>query len=497
MFFLLTNVKTNRSMSKFNNKTTTNNSTSTVTNFAGGLAYKQSDELELLSLLVTSFADNSTYRSDNETLVRLKELIKICDKKFVAQAIVYARTEFGMRSITHVAASELAKYIGGFTWAKDFYSSVIHRPDDITEILSYHFDNNGKLSNAMKKGLSKAFGKFNDYALAKYKSEGKSVKLVDALNLTHPKSTSKNGTALTELVSGTLKSFDTWESELTKAGQSTTDPVEKALLKKNVWVKLITENKIGYFALLRNLRNIIEQAPEVVDEVVNQLTNEATIKKSLVLPFRFLTAHDEIMKLESTQASRKIISAISKATDISTNNVPVFDGETLVVLDVSGSMHESGNKSPHLIGALLTAVLIKSNNADLITFSDDADYRTVNTSDTVQTIVSNLKFAAGGTNFKSIFETANKKYDRIIILSDMQGWVGYNTPTEAYNKYKSMYKCDPKVYSFDLKNYGTMQLIDDNVFALAGFSEKCFDIMKYMESDKNAFINTVKTVEFN
>jgi hypothetical protein len=40
-----------------------------------------------------------------------------------------------------------------------------------------------------------------------------------------------------------------------------------------------------------------------------------------------------------------------------------------------------------------------------------------------------------------------------------------------------------------------MQFPENNVFAIAGFSEKIFDIMKLMEADKNALLNTIKSVQ--
>lgn len=481
-------------MSRFN---TTSTGTKTV-NLAGGEAYKQTPELELISILLTSFANDSFYRSANDTFERLKELVRVCDKKFVAQATVYARTQFGMRSITHCVASELAKHIAGEKWAKDFYSAVVYRPDDMMEILSYHTANNGKLPNSMKKGLAKAFDKFDRYALAKYRGEGKGFKLVDVVNLVHPTPVEKNADAIMALVKGELKSFDTWETELSKVGQIATTEEEKADFKKDVWVKLIREKKLGYFALLRNLRNIIEQAPEIINEALETLTNEDIIKKSLVLPFRFLTAFEEIQKLTDGKIVRTVLMALNKAVDIAVSNVPKFDGETLVVLDVSGSMQEAhlGTKSPHIIGALFSAVLAKSNNADFMVFSDNAQYHNINPMDSTITIANSLRFASGGTNFRSIFQTANKKYDRIIILSDMQGWIGGYSPTREFAEYKATTGANPFVYSFDLKNYGSMQFPETNVFALAGFSEKVFDTMKLMEQNKKALVNEIKKVVF-
>ena len=54
---------------------------------------------------------------------------------------------------------------------------------------------------------------------------------------------------------------------------------------------------------------------------------------------------------------------------------------------------------------------------------------------------------------------------------------------------------DCKMYSIDLAGYGTMQLPEKDVFCLAGFSEKIFDLMKFFEEDKDALINAVKSVE--
>lgn len=472
------------------------NQTSTIVteNLAGGQAYKQTPELELISILLTSFANEQFYKSSSDTFETLKNLVKICDKKFVAKAAIYARTQFGMRSITHVVASELAKYISGETWSKEFYTAIVYRPDDMMEILSYHKSNNGKIPNSIKKGFAKAFDKFDKYSLAKYRADGKAFKLVDVVNLVHPIATEKNKEVIEALIKGELKSFDTWETELTKAGQTATNDDEKAEFKKNAWIKLITEKKIGYFALLRNLRNIIEQAPEIINEAIELLTNENLIKKSLVLPFRFITAFQEIQKLQDGKIVRYVLMALNKAVDISINNVPKFDGETLVVCDVSGSMTD--NPKTPLIASLFSAALVKSNNADFMVFAESAKYVNLNPMDSTITISNQIQFSGGGTNFRSIFQTANKKYDRVILLSDMQGWISRETPKKEFNDYKNKFGANPFVYSFDLNGYGTMQIPENNVFCIAGFSEKVFDIIKLSETDKKALINTVNAIEF-
>jgi hypothetical protein len=76
----------------------------------------------------------------------------------------------------------------------------------------------------------------------------------------------------------------------------------------------------------------------------------------------------------------------------------------------------------------------------------------------------------------------------------MQGWIGYDNPTGSFENYKKRTNCNPIVYSFDLQGYGSLQFPQRNVYCLAGFSEKIFDVMKYLESDKNALINEITKI---
>ena len=470
---------------KFNKIKKTTNRT---TNYAGGEAFVMSPKLELVSLLLTSFVQDQFYRSASNTLDNLKDLIdKVGDYEFVAKSAIYARMQFGMRSISHAVAGEIAKKVKGKMWTKRFFDKVVKRPDDITEIMAYYLNNYGKpIPNSLKRGFAKALTKFDEYQLAKYRGEKADVSLVDIVNLVHPKPT----VAIDKLVKGELKSKNTFQVKLTQAGQKAKTEEEKEQLKKKAWVDLVKERKLGYFALLKNIRNIYEQAPEVLDDALEMLVDRKLIKKSLVLPFRYLTALREVGKLNGDRV-RDILIAINKALDISLDNVPKFDGKTLVALDTSGSMEGR----PAEIGALFAAILVKTNNADLLTFSDYAKYQTLNPMDSTLTLAQSIKFAWGGTNFHSIFETANRAYDRIIILSDMQAWVGWYVPTQSFAEYKNRTGANPIIYSFDLQGYGTLQFPERNVYAIAGFSEKVFDIMKLLETDRNALIKEIEKIE--
>lgn len=478
-------------MSKFNK-------TKEVTlteNLAGGKAYRQSNELSLVSLLLTSFVNDQFYRDTKSTLNDLKNIIDKVNPEFAAKACIYARDNFGMRSISHVLAAELASEISGTEWSKNFYDKVVIRVDDMTEIMAYYLLNktskdNPKFPNSLKKGFAKAFDKFDNYQISKYRGENKEVKLVDIVNIVHPVPCEKNKESIEKLVKGELKNTETWESKLSQAGQLADNDADLTQLKSDAWSDLISSRKLGLMAMLRNLRNILNQSPENISDVCDLITNEIAIKKSRILPFRFATAYDEISKLGNDKNARQLLQALSKALDISACNVPKFE-DTLFVVDVSGSM--SGK--PSEIASLFAAMFAKVNNCDVMTFATNAKYVGYNPNDSILTIKNNFRFTGGGTNFKSIFTTANKAYKRVIICSDMAGWIGHTTPTKEFNDYKKKFNCDPYVYSWDLAGYSTLQFPESKVFCLSGFSEKVFEIISLFEKDKNALYNDINSIK--
>ena len=178
-------------MAKFNEKSVAKNVT---TNYMGEKAYIEKPEMELVSMLLTSFMEDSYYEKSSDMLERMRVVLGKVDAKFAAKAALYARNEFGMRSVSHVLSIELLKYIGGQPWGKNFFELIVRRPDDMTEIISYYFaQGNKKLPAAVKKGFAKAFNKFDRYQISKYKGKGKNVSLVDVVNLVHPLTTKKMG----------------------------------------------------------------------------------------------------------------------------------------------------------------------------------------------------------------------------------------------------------------------------------------------------------------
>ena len=172
------------------------------------------------------------YESAGDQLSRIRELVSQVPEEFVCQLAVYAREQMHLRSIPLVLCVELARVNATRSIKTSLLSKtvtrVIQRADEITELLAYYQSANertgekklGKISNQIAKGIAEAFKKFGGFQLAKYNRPG-DITLRDALFLVHPQAKdAEQQASFNELVSGTLKTPDTWETALTAAGAS-------------------------------------------------------------------------------------------------------------------------------------------------------------------------------------------------------------------------------------------------------------------------------------
>ena len=510
-------------MSKFNSAKVSSTAT---TNLAGGSAYKESAKLELASLLVTSFlSGDKAYEKEADTIKRLEKLYEKMnteDKKFFAQAAIYARDKFRLRSISHLCASLIGEGIsaGNYdkedkAWIANFFSKVVMRGDDITEIISAYKSRPNcykskkgriQIPEAMKSGLSKALGRMDEYQLAKYRGSNKETSLIDAVRMLHAKATDKNKTGLEKLVKGTLRSTETWEAKQSAAGQVAADVTDKeekakavAQAQSEAWEDFVNKgDKIEYMALLRNLRNIEEKASEeTFKKALAIIRDPKKVLSSKQLPFRFLTAMKQMMH------SRAAVSALSDALEISVSNCPELPGKTAILVDISGSMSTKcssvGCASVSEVAGIFAASLYKKNeDAEIVLFGSKGWYLKANPKDSIETIAENCHCRYAWTCMGAGFEILNRAYDRIIVLSDMQSWVDpqYAKDTkDAFRKYAKKYNPNVKLYSFDLAGMGTLQFPERNVFTIAGLSEHVFDIMAKMEEDKRYMIHEIEAIE--
>lgn len=356
------------------------------------------------SVLACMLWENQFYESGYSIADRIGILVKQCDPKAVSDLAIEARTKYKLRHVSLLIARELAREAKGKIVGKTI-SKVIQRADELSEFLSIYW-NDGKepLSNQVKKGLADAFGKFNEYQLAKYNRDG-AIKLRDVLFLCHAKPKDADQDALWKrLINGEMKTPDTWEVALSSGVD-----------KKESFERLLSENKLGYMALLRNLRNMKESGVNT-ELVFNALQNGA--KKSKALPFRYISAARAVPSWEQ-QIDQAMITALG-----SMDKLP---GKTVALVDVSGSMFfDKVSKKSDLTRAdaacALSAMLVGiCDEAEVFTFSHQVVQVPTRQGMALCDVIINSQ-PHGGTYLGAAVNAINQNvdYDRLIVFTDEQ-----------------------------------------------------------------------------
>jgi 60 kDa SS-A/Ro ribonucleoprotein len=485
----------------------------TVTNYAGDKAYKLNPELELYSAVVTAGLNDNFYEKSDVRLARIQELMLKNDPEYIAKLAIYARTEMHMRSIPMVLAVELAKANSGNAIVGKTVSGVVKRADEITELLAYYqMANNrndvkklNRLSKQVQKGLSESFNRFDEYQFAKYNRDTE-IKLRDALFLVHPKAKDETQqTVFNKIAANELAVPYTWETELSALGQVKYETEKaKALAFKTKWEELIDSNKIGYMALMRNLRNILEAnvSASHVLKVCDYLSNETAVANSKQLPFRFLAAYREI-KLLTSDLAAMVLNALEDAVVISAKNIKGFDENTrvLIACDVSGSMQKAiSAKSKVLLFdiGLMLGMLMQSKCKRVMSGMFGDSWKVINMSN--RNVLANVNefykregevgYATNG--YKIIDDLINRKVemDKILLFTDCQLWdsqFGGSSLAKSWKTYKTMFP-NAKLYLFDLAGYGTspVSLQNNDVCLIAGWSDKVFDVLYAIENGERA-----------
>ncbi|MPS71705.1 MAG: TROVE domain-containing protein [Chryseobacterium sp.] len=491
-----------------------------VTNYEGAKAYTMTPAEELYSAVVTTGLSSANYEKGNERLARIQSLIQKNDPDFVAKLAVYARKDMYLRSIPLVLTTELAKQTSGTDLVCRTVDGVVQRADEITELLAYYQLANertetkklNRLSKQIQKGLVKSFNKFDEYQFAKYNRKAK-VTLKDALFLVHPKAKDENQQAIfNKIVNDSLETPYTWEVELSVLGQTKfADDAERKSAFKNKWEELIFSNKLGYMATLRNLRNILEAnvSSDAIYKVCNYLSDEKAVINSKQLPFRFLSAYRELKNSDSKYTS-SILEALEDAVMVSAKNIRGFGFESSVVIatDVSGSMQKAiSPKSKVLLYdiGLLMAMMLQSQCKNVITgmFGDiwkrvpmpkNGILRNV---DAFYKREGEVGYSTNGYLVIEDLIRRNEKVDKVMLFTDTQLWnsnVTNDSFEYSWNRYKKI-NPNTKLYIFDLAGYGKqpLDIRKNDVYLIAGWSDKIFDVLNALEDRKSA-VEMIKKV---
>lgn len=503
-----------------------------VKNHEGADAFAMTAEMELYSAVCTMALQPKFYETPRQQVERVADLIRMVDPTFVARLAVYTRCEMYLRSVPMFLIVELAKVHNGDDLLSRTIEKVIMRADEIMELLMcYQWRRSnacaakdddvcprsrkklGRLSHQIQAGLQKAFNKFDEYQFAKYDRTGLEVTLRDALFLVHPKAKDEAQQLIFDkIASRTLQTPYTWETELSALGQqdfATVEQRQMAFAEK--WTELVKSGKMGYMALLRNLRNIAEAevGDDTAQEVADRIADADEVSRAKQMPFRYFSAFKEL-KDTDTPHTPLLLNALKKAAEASAAHIKGFDESTSVLMacDLSGSMQtplSRGSKVQYYEVGIMLAMLMKHRCAKAITgiFGDEwkvtgfPQRNILANASTIGKRIGEVGYGTEGTKVIEWLLDKNEVVDKVMFFTDCQLWDDrYNASfSSLWNVYKILAP-NAHLYIFDLSGYGhsPIELKRNDVTLIAGWSDRIFDIIDALEHGESAveYINAIE-----
>jgi 60 kDa SS-A/Ro ribonucleoprotein len=397
----------------------TNVKTTPIYTAEGARASHINSELQLRrSVMACLLWEKQFYEDGEEITARIAKNIPLVAPEKVAEIAIEAREKMKLRHMPLFIVREMARHKTHKPFVSATLSRIIQRADELAEFVALYWkDKRQPLSAQVKKGLASAFTKFNEYQIAKYNRDG-AVKLKDVLFLCHAKPKDDEQAALWKrLISDELTVPDTWEVALSTGKD-----------KKETWERLISENKLGGLAFLRNLRNMKES--KVSEKVIFE--GLSRMKTERILPFRFIAAAKYAPQWEAQIEPVMLKCLEGKAK---------LKGKTALVVDGSGSMFgtpiSAKSEIDRFEAAAALAILAREicENCVMIVFSNNAYLVPSRRGFALRDVLYKAAEHSGTNTQNAIMGAAQEGYDRLIVITDEQSHQAVSNPlvgTKAY-----------------------------------------------------------------
>lgn len=281
-----------------------------------------------------------------------------------------------------------------------------------------------------------------------------------------------------------------WEWVQSSLGDTAGVAAGKAVSKLDRWRLVLP--KMGYMALLRNLRNLDQDGlPDAeARAVMDRLTDPAEVNKSRQLPFRFYSAYAELAGLRWGHA-------LETALNHSLVNVPELSGRTLILIDTSDSMRNklSGKTTMNRVKAAalfaFALALKQDGRVDVYGFAD-GQFKVdgIRTGSSILRSLEVFERSVGrvghGTRIEDAVRAQFKagQHDRVVIFTDMQTFTtgGY----DFYNRgnVAAAVPAEVPVFGFNLAGYekSAMPVGTGNRHELGGLTDHTFGLIKQLEA---------------
>lgn len=500
---------------------------SQTTTYEGAPAFGLTQETELLLLAANNLVgEHSFYQSAAERDRRYKELIHAITKSnptfisgnhFRQGLASYLRNDLKMRSASIVLAAEYIR--AGGANGRSVIKKVIQRADEPAELLAYWISNYGrKIPQPIKRGLAdRTRDLYTESNMLRYNSSRHSVQPADVIELVHPTPKDPVQSQLFQYLLDRRhgrKSLDYYpllgSIEKQKWLESIPADLRRAYILDNgiplnwswerlsgyvspmdaaMWEAVIPN--MGVMALTRNLRNfdLANISQEAINRVTAKIASKEDVIKSRIWPLNVFAGYKE-----SLSDNYKL--ALATALDYTTTAIPKFDTDTLILVDVSGSMDENLSARSSLVrieaAAIMGAAVANRTGGELYAFGTKPTKIEYKGKSTLQ-IAKDINYARTNSGMstdtmRAIQTAFRPTHKRVIIFTDDQvGYMGANAWRPAYS-YRALISPRTYLHIFDLAGYGraSTEFGQDRKFIYGGMSDSMFSLMEVLEKGHDA-----------
>jgi len=511
----------------------------TAVNAAGGRAYDLSAKAALARYAMTGCLSNTFYVKAEDHLDRVITLAKECDSNFLAKLAIFARKDGYMKDMPSLLMAILAsRGDNGRAALKAAFPQVIDNGRMVRNFVQIM--RSGKLGRKSlgtgPRNLVRGFFERNKPNwLFRQMSVGQDPSGADIIKMVHPHPATPEHEALFGYLIGK------GESDKRKKGYKNLPPLvqqfeawkaDRSLPAPAVDFRLLTAQPLtgeqwasimraGQWHFTRmNLNTAIRHGalkadPGLEKVIADRLADAETIRKARVMPYQLLAAYKHV----SSDIPRSIVDALHDAVELAVDNVPVAEGRTLVIVDVSGSMGSpvtgnNGRTSSKVrcvdVAALFSAAIVRKNR--------DATVLPVDTSvhlgfrpeprNSVLTEASTLaRFGGGGTNLSLGFRHANShrmKFDHVVVISDQESWADrysyYGEGTGLMHEWEALRSRNPgaKLVCIDIQPGRTHQAIEGRpeILHVSGWSDAVFKVAAaFLGGDTGSWLDVIEGMD--
>ena len=459
-----------------------------VTTYEGGTGFLASLETELLLLVAgILFSGDTFYEKDQSRKERFHLLASEVSQKdphFVASLAQYARQVLGLRSGPSALVAHLFWW-GPKELAREAAQGVWLRGDEHLETLAYTKAQGWKITKGLKKAVASRINSMSPVALLKYQKRGRSFSQRDAVIISHPKSQDQNHALVYEwlirgkkalpeaqvFVSQILEERPTWERILSTKGSS-----------RESWLEALPHLK--GLSLVRNLSNLhsfnLLQEEEVQEVLASKLLSPEVAKWG-IWPYQWLQAIS-IGRKEGWP--EPVLRLLETALE---NTLPPLhlEGETLILVDISGSMSnlvsERSQATYALAAISLGALLYRRTGGQLVGFNNDIHPVHLSPEAPIARIVEELiPKVWGGTYLGKALEKTLPNFSgrRVVIFTDEQ------VHDNAYSPLKKWIREGPDriAHVVNVAGYPFLAFPENGIVRVGGWSERLLEILTLMEA---------------